>query len=175
MPQGIFIPSDQETPLQQREFRTLEDYQQAVGGYIEAVDLPDAGATMFVNEEGLLRRLPFNPRATFLWWFWVPAARNKEMLVGDAVVVGTSDRRGDETDIPSELAACLLNPHGHRIEVLTHGDPKRYANTATYPDYFEAAVWGMSLLERWTLTDKVRIRPVDEWGAGNPTVAERKL
>jgi len=91
MPKGIYIPADQEAPLERRDLAGLEDYQAAVGGYIEAVDLPEAGATLFVNEEGLLRKLLFNPRATFLWWFWVPAARHKAMLVGDAILVGSSD------------------------------------------------------------------------------------
>ncbi|WP_370895087.1 hypothetical protein [Janibacter sp. GXQ6167] len=82
------------------------------------------------------------------------------MLVGDALVVGTSDQRGDETDIPEPLATSLLNPHGHRVEVLTHGDPKWYGNQATYPDYFEAAVWAMTLMERWTQAADVRIVPL---------------
>lgn len=61
MPKGIYIPADQEAPLERRELTGLEDYQTAVSGYIEAVDLPKAGATLFVNEERLLRKLPFNP------------------------------------------------------------------------------------------------------------------
>ncbi|WP_409048298.1 DUF3846 domain-containing protein [Microbacterium sp. HA-8] len=162
MPKGIYIPADQEAPLEHRELQGLEDYQTVVGGYIEAVDLPEAGATLFVNEEGLLRKLPFNPRATFLWWFWVPAARYKAMLVGDAILVGSSDQRGDETDVPEPLAASLLSPYGHRVEVLTHGDPKWYGNQASYPDYFEAAVWAMTLLERWTQAKAVRILPLTE-------------
>lgn len=162
MPKGIYIPAAQDAPLEHRELTTLEDYQAAVSGYIEAVDLPDAGATLFVNEEGLLRRLPFNPRATFLWWFWVLAARHKAMLVGDAVLVGTSDQRGDETDVPEPLATSLLSPYGHRVEVLTYGDQKWYGNQATFPDYFEAAVWGMTLLERWTQAENVRILPLSE-------------
>ncbi|EXJ50910.1 DUF3846 domain-containing protein [Microbacterium sp. MRS-1] len=162
MPKGIYIPADQEAPLERRDLAGLEDYQAAVGGYIEAVDLPEAGATLFVNEEGLLRKLLFNPRATFLWWFWVPAARHKAMLVGDAILVGSSDQRGDETDVAEPLAASLLSPYGHRVEVLTHGDPTWYGNRASYPDYFEAAVWAMTLLERWTQAADVRILPLTE-------------
>ena len=148
MPKGIIIPADQEQPLEQGTVTTLEDVEDVVAGHGEAVDLPDAGATIFVNEEGLPRKLPFNPRATFLWWLWVPAARQRAMLVGDVIVVGVSDRRGEESDIPDELAASLLSPHGHRVEVQTVGDPKWYGNAAVFPDYFEAAVWGMTLLER---------------------------
>ncbi|WP_370895088.1 hypothetical protein [Janibacter sp. GXQ6167] len=52
MPKGIYIPATQEAPLEHRDLTGLEDYQTAVGGYIEAVDLSEAGATVFVNEEG---------------------------------------------------------------------------------------------------------------------------
>ncbi|WP_396653769.1 DUF3846 domain-containing protein [Microbacterium sp. ARD31] len=63
---GLLIPSG-EDPIEERTLASLPDYQKAVGGWIEAIDLPDVGITIYVNEEGLLRQLPFNPRATFLW------------------------------------------------------------------------------------------------------------
>lgn len=94
------------------------------------------------------------------------------MLVGDAVVVGVSDRRGEETGIPEELAASLLNPYGHRLEVQTKGDPKWYGNEAVFPDYFEAAVWGMTLLERWTLAHAVRVLPLTEQDAAHRAITE---
>lgn len=172
MPKGIIIPADQAQPLTTREVNKLEDYQAAVGGLIEAVDLPDIGSTVFVNEEGLIQKLEFNPRATFLWWYWVPAARQKAMLVGDALVVGQPDADGNTTDIPAEFATSLLNPHGHRIEVQTLGDPKWYGNDAVFPDYFEAAVWGMTLLERWTLAHSLRVVPLAEEEAAHRALGE---
>lgn len=46
---------------------TLEALQEAVGGYIAVVHIPgDRENIMLVNEEGLLRRLPFNAKATAL-------------------------------------------------------------------------------------------------------------
>lgn len=39
---------------------TLEDLQQAVGGYIETVTLPRTGLVAIVNEEGHLLGLPVN-------------------------------------------------------------------------------------------------------------------
>lgn len=69
MVHGILIPASDARPLELQSFDRLEDYQFAVNGWIEVVDIPDVGATLFVNEEGLLRQLPYNRRATFLWWF----------------------------------------------------------------------------------------------------------
>lgn len=41
-------------------------FRKTVDGLMEAVDLLNFGATIYVNEEGLLRHLPFNSRASFL-------------------------------------------------------------------------------------------------------------
>lgn len=67
MVRGIVIPADAEKPLEQRDFAQLEDYQAAVDGWIEAVDIHGLGVTVYVNEEGLLRHLPPNSRASCLW------------------------------------------------------------------------------------------------------------
>lgn len=42
---------------------SLEDAQKMVGGWVEVVSLKD-GKMMLVNEEGALKKLPFNPLAT---------------------------------------------------------------------------------------------------------------
>jgi hypothetical protein len=82
-----------------RDLANLEDYKRCVDGYIEAVVVPDLDVTIYVNEEGLLRRLPFNSRASFLWWYYEPAAR-ESLLVGDVVIVGWPDVDGESTDLP---------------------------------------------------------------------------
>lgn len=161
MVSGICVPAVAESPLEEREFADLKDYQTAVGGWIEAVDLPSFGVTIYANEEGLLRHLPFNSRASFLWWYHVPAARQKAMLVGDVVIVGLPDCHGNSTDVPIVVRELLLAPATYRVEVRTFDDPKWYSNQATYPDYWEALVWGMVLLERWTAAEDVRIVRVE--------------
>lgn len=72
---------------------TLEALQNAVGGYIETVRLMVDDAVMIVNEEGLLRGLPYNTAASHL---------AMQPIHGTAVVVGVS---GEEfTDIPDIIA-----------------------------------------------------------------------
>lgn len=161
MVRGIVIPAAADEAIDEREFAKLEDYQAAVGGWIEAVDLPDLGVTIYVNEEGRLNGLPFNSRASFLWWYHVPEARQKATLVGDAVLVGMPDRRGKVTDLPDAVHELLLAPATYRVEVRTIGDPKWYSNQATFLDYWEAIIWAMVLLERWTLATEIRVVPVD--------------
>ncbi len=46
-----------------------------------------------------------------------------------------------------------------RVEVRTVGDPKWYRNQMTYSDYFEALVWAMDTLERWSLAEDTRVVP----------------
>ena len=160
MVRALRIPAEAEEPITELEVFKLEDYQAAVGGWIEPVDLPDLGVTIYVHEEGLVLGLPFNSRAAFLWWYFVPEARQKAMLVGPALVVGLPDRNGDSTDIPARVVDMIGRPGVWRVEVKTYGDPQWYRNQATYADYFEAVVWAMVTLERWTAAEDVRVVPV---------------
>lgn len=160
MVKALIIPSAEHEPITECEVNRLEDYQAAVGGWVEPVDIPALSVTVYVNEEGLLRQLPFNPRATFLWWYFVPEARQTAMLVGQALVTGLPDRSGDSTDVPSEVVGMLAKPGEWRVEVRTIGDPKWYRNQMTYSDYFEALVWAMLTLERWSAAEDVRVVPV---------------
>lgn len=156
---GLVIPADAEQPLEQRAFARLEDYQAAVDGWLEAIDIHKLGVTIYVNEEGLRRHLRFNSRASFLWWYHVPEARQRAKLVGTAVLVGLPDRSGDNTELPGNLRH-MLTGGVWRVEVRTHGDPKWYGNQMQYTDYFEALVWAMLTLERWTAAEDVRVVPV---------------
>lgn len=178
MVKGIYVPVDENEPLELREFATLDDYQAAVDGWIEAVDVPSLGVTIYVNEEGLLRHLPFNPRASFLWWFHVPGA-HQAMLVGNAVIVGLPDENGDSTDMPREVVDLLTVAGEYAVAIqiggasessgsdgklssillpLTHGDPNWCISVTRHEDYFSATAWAVVFRERWV--DAVNVRVV---------------
>ena len=75
---------------------TLGAFQASIGGgYIEGVF--GKGATVYVDEEGLLKRLPLNARATAF------AQRILEdrgvRLYGTALIVGPGDGDGNDTDV----------------------------------------------------------------------------
>lgn len=160
MVKALRIPADQDEPITVLEVSKLEDYQAAVGGWIEPVDIPSLGVTIYVHDEGLVLNLPFNPRAAFLWWFYVPESRQKAMLVGPALVVGLPDRNGDSTDIPAHVAALLTGRGPWQVEAHVPGVEEWYRSLETHGDYFEALVYAMVLLERWAETDDVRVVPV---------------
>lgn len=72
----------------------LGTFQAVVGGYLEVV-LGNV-ATIYVNEEDLLRRLPFNPLATAFAQRIL--GHESIYLVGRALIVGPP-ADGDDTDV----------------------------------------------------------------------------
>lgn len=85
----FWIPADSSVPMELKLIpNTLQAMQQYVGGYIERVHtavMPELACgcpmVMMVNEDGLARQLPFNPRATAYY----PYANG---IVGDAILMG---------------------------------------------------------------------------------------
>jgi hypothetical protein len=158
MVQGIVIPADNTAALRTSTLDSLEDYQRAVGGWIEAVDVPDLGVTMYVNEEGLVRDLPFNRRATFLWRFQVPQARDAR-LVGDVAVVGLTNDEGENTDLPEELRRRLIEPGIYRVRTRERGGSRWNEEPMDRDDYIETVVWA-ALLQEISPALEVRIERV---------------
>jgi len=184
MVRSIFIPADEDESITELQVLDLEDYQSAIGGWIEPVDVPELGVTVYVNDEGLLRRLPFNSRATFLWWHFVPEARQTAMLVGPAVLVGLPTRGGDATDVPASAIELLINEREYAVLIkighgsawitdpngvlssvvlpMAAGEPNWFLSAARYEDFFTAAVWAMVLLERWDDATDTKVVPVQD-------------
>lgn len=166
MVQGIIIPADDTAPLRTGIFDSLADYQRAVGGWIEAVDIPELGVTMYVNEEGLVRDLPFNRRATFLWRLHVPQARDAR-LVGDVAVVGLTDDEGEHTELPIELWQRLLQPGIYRVQTRERVGGHWHEEPIDRDDYLETVVWA-ALLQEIAPAMEARIERVDNGdGASN--------
>jgi hypothetical protein len=110
---------------------SLRQLQEAVGGYIEAVDLPDfirdaRRAVCYVNEEGKLTGLPFNGRATDLL---VPGVGLMwgDSIAGPMVVCGFDADDGSNTDIPAgverriRLIESEAGPAAPMFEVVWSG------------------------------------------------------
>lgn len=159
MPWGILIPANEEAPLEFRLFGQLIDYQEAVGGWIEAIDIETPPATFYVNEEGKIRNLPQNRRATLMLWATHRATHGREVLVGNAVLIGLPDDiEGDTQDVPDELVTLLLKTEVYKYEVETAEEAgKWYGNQARFDNYFEACNAALGLYERWTLATSVRV------------------
>jgi len=72
----------------------LGAFQAVVGGYIEGIFKPDF--TIYVNEEGILMRLPLNERIA-------EVADYPQPLFGNALIVGPADSDGNDTDVPAHI------------------------------------------------------------------------
>jgi hypothetical protein len=83
---------------------SLEDLQKAVGGDIEAAYVDGGGFTALCNEEGKLQGLPYNRMATKL----CGTTKVGDILVGDVVLIGNPDKKGESTPLPDDIIAMLL-------------------------------------------------------------------
>ncbi|KEP72827.1 hypothetical protein HR12_39880 [Microbacterium sp. SUBG005] len=113
---------------------------------------------MYVNEEGLIRHLPYNRRATFLWRFHVPHARDGR-LVGDVAVLGLTDDEGENSELPNELRRRLLEPGVYRVRTRERGGGCWYEEPIDRDDYVETVIWA-ALLQDISPTLEVPIEHV---------------
>lgn len=86
------------------EFVSYATLSRAVGGFIEAVNLPN-GLTLWVNEEGKLDGLPVNEYATRLF---VSAFGAVDVIVGNAIVTGGADDDGETLGLTDKQIADLV-------------------------------------------------------------------
>jgi hypothetical protein len=98
---AFIIPVDRNDDLEHTIISDYRDIQRVVDGTFDAVrcwaedpDGDDVEFTMWVNDEGLVHRLPHNPRASF--WSGQP-------LRGVALVTGGPDAFGETRDVPPFL------------------------------------------------------------------------
>lgn len=91
---GIVIPV--EGPVREANVDGYEAMKEVVGGWVEGVTLRQA--RMYVNEEGLLRGLPVNPRASALYLFTHGIISTP--IVGDVLILGPIVDDGEDSDIP---------------------------------------------------------------------------
>lgn len=155
---GVIIPADESVAVTRHQFHGLSDYQQAVGGFIGAIDLESPAMSFFVNDESKLIGLPINRRATTLWWLHSPAAYGYDIITGDAVLVGQPDRVGETQSVPDEFVALLTGAQAFKVEVQTAGPNSPWCgNRRCFPNYFAAAQHAADLRFRWTQVTAARV------------------
>jgi hypothetical protein len=160
---SIVIPADEGQSLDQHQLKpaSLADYQELVGGYIEAVDLTHPPARMYVNEEGKLRGMPVNRRATMLLWMHNRAFRYGDIIAGDAFLVGPVGRGSNDTTVPDEYTRVLFEAQSFHVEVQMHGDQEQRRQMWPFESWDEA--YGFAL--GWAMGPDNHQRPevADIW------------
>lgn len=144
---GIVIPQREPAPLEERSFDGLPGYQAVVGGWVEAIHIERPSMTLFVNEEGKIRGLSRNARATALWWLLAPSVRQLDVIVGDAVLIGSSRGHGTSSELPAAFRTLLMETLKYQVEV-TNKRGRWQRESREFDSYFEAAVYAMLLVDR---------------------------
>jgi hypothetical protein len=95
------IPADegQDVRIEEVEKISLEFLKDRVGGWVEAVDISlpnEPEVSMYLNEEGKLKGLPYNPRASKLA---AGSIRASDYIVGTVVLCGPVDEDGEDTGL----------------------------------------------------------------------------
>ena len=123
----IFIPADgpcRLVPCDDGDTCKLSTLQQLVGGFIEVTESsldptwarePVECIHLIVNEEGLLRQLPDNPRATELY-----VCGDRSAIVGDAVLMAA--RGEDLIGFPKPVCKTICDEWELEMEDSTWND-----------------------------------------------------
>lgn len=158
---SIVVPADEELAVRQDQLgaSNLPDYQRVVGGLIEHLSLENPSSGMYFNEEGKLRELPLNRRATLLMWMHNPAFRYADAVMGDALLVGPVDPNGYDTDAPDDLVQTLFEGKRFRAEVQVHGEAGWHSNERRFGNWVDAYSYVLDLGRRWTSVRDVRVVP----------------
>lgn len=138
---SIVIPADDGRALEQHllEPANIADYQALVeGGYIEGVDFLLPPARLYVNEEGKLRGMPINRRATMLLWMHNKAFRYGDIIAGDAFLVGPVGNDSHDTAVPEEYTQLLFTAESFHVEVQMQGDQERQRKIWPFETWHEA-------------------------------------
>lgn len=160
---AIQIPVDEERPLYKVAVEGLDGMQAAVGGYIQVIDLTSLNASLVMDEEGKLAQKPINRRATLLFWLLFPSVRHRDVIVGDAIIVGQPDKDGNTTDVPPKVVDLFFGTKSYKAEFQTYDDPNKFnGNMRRFEDYFEAANYGLGKAESWTAVQRVRVVPAED-------------
>lgn len=150
MTTGIFIPADEEIPIERRDITGLNEYQALVGGFIEAIDIRTMNASFYCNEEAKIFGLPINRRATLMWWMDSPQMRHRDTINGNAVIIGLPDAEGDTQDVPQELLRLLFDTKTYGAMYQTADDPDTFnGNLARFTDYFDAVNAALVKFDAW--------------------------
>jgi hypothetical protein len=155
----VWIPCEDDKPIEIREIPqgSLPAMQNMVGGFIEAVDIDDPEATIFLNEEGKLRQLESNRRMSALLWVHHSAFRNRDIIQGDSFIAGRPDEHGNTTSAPDHYIDLVTLEAHYKVQVRTHGGTSWSGNNLTFITWLDAYLWALGLASRWLLVKDVRV------------------
>jgi hypothetical protein len=159
----LVIPADDAQELRIEEVDpTLENLQRAIGGgYLQVLHLEQPSMSLYVDEEGAMKNLPVNVRASAFWRTHNPVFYGAKPLVGDAIITGPPDRRGIETSVPEEFIALIFNTEEYAVEIQFVDDGPWIRNADPYRTWQHAYAVALRILKSdLAQVERVRVVPV---------------
>lgn len=142
MVRSIVIPHDPVHSPRLRELADAGDFQAAVDGWIEPLEMPALGVTLYVNEAARRDHAPINCRAMALWWLYTADPTSYPLILGDVVLTGNG---GDEEsgDVPERVVREIFETTAFVVQAKPFGVGPWRDTYAQFGNIFDAATWCM--------------------------------
>lgn len=144
MVRSIVIPHDQTRSPRLRHLATASEFQTAVDGWLEPVEMPALGVTVYVNEAARREHHPINCRAMALWWLYSADPMQHPIFLGDVVLTGTGD--DEDKALLEQIIGDVFEQREFVLQVRFHGTTAWRDSLARFDNVFDAATWCMLLV-----------------------------
>ena len=158
MVKNIVIPHDETRAPRLQEMADIGAFQEAVDGWLEIIEVPGMGATLYVNEAAQRDFAPLNTRAMALTWLYAVDPMRHPLLFGDVVFSRLGDQDGG--DVPDELVRDVFEATTYFIDARSHARRMWSETRAQFSNVFDAAVWCMLLSRSTRPGVQIRLRSV---------------
>ena len=145
MVRSIVIPHDPARSPRLRHLATASEFQTAVDGWLEPIEMPALGITVYVNEAARREHHPINCRAMALWWLYSADPMQYPIFLGDVVLTSTDDDE-EATAMLERIVGDIFEQREFVVQVQPDGRGPWYDSFARFTDVFDAATWCMLLV-----------------------------
>ncbi|WP_375384043.1 DUF3846 domain-containing protein [uncultured Microbacterium sp.] len=142
MVKSIVIPHDPSRSPRLKHLATADEFQEAVDGWLEPIEMPAVGVTMYVNEAARRERQPINCRAMALWWLYTADPSQHPIFLGDVVLTCTSDQ-GEPTALLERIVGDIFEAREFVVQVKSLRQETWSDTFARFENVFDAATWCM--------------------------------
>jgi hypothetical protein len=139
MVRSIVIPHNAALGPFLAEVAELGDFQYLVDGWLEPLELPALGVTVYLSESARREHRPLNCRATAFWWLYSADPASYPLILGDVVLTGAGG------DIPEPVIEQVFSRDEFVLQVHPRDCDAWYDTYGRFSNIFDAAVWCLLL------------------------------
>jgi hypothetical protein len=146
MVRSIVIPHDQARSPRIRELADVGAFQEAVDGWLDLLEIPALGVTVYMNQAERFQSGPLNQRATALWWLYAAVPTEYPLILGDVVLSGNGEATNEGSgDVPERLVEHIFGPHRFVVQGKSCASDPWRDTYARFDNLFDAATWCLLL------------------------------